>query len=111
VSRTPEQAVKDDTKKLIKAVCDQRNLDYRIDWNAGSAFMSTLDAVGVIAGHPFIAELKRFDENEEPTARQRMHIAAFRKAGAFVHIINDRTSLRYLEEWLQTLEPREPHDP
>lgn len=111
MSRTPEQQVKDETKAIIKEVCGRRNLSYRIDWNAGSAFMSTLDGVGVIAGHPFIAELKRFDENEEPTGRQRMHIAAFRKAGAFVHVINDRTALLYLRYWLETLEPREPHDP
>jgi hypothetical protein len=108
---TPEQRVKNRTKALIKMVCAARGLQYRIDWNAGSAFMSTLDAVGVIAGHPFIAELKRFDTNEEPTSRQHMHIDAFRAAGAFVHIINDETSLAYLHEWLLTLEPREPHAP
>lgn len=111
MSRTPEQQVKDATKKLIKEVCDRRKLAYRIDWNAGSAFMSTLDAVGVIAGHPFIAELKRFDENERPTGRQIMNIAAFRAAGAYVHDIVDPTALSYLKYWLETLEPREPHYP
>lgn len=111
MSRTPEQEVKDLTKAVLKEVCGRRNLAYRIDWNAGSAFMSTLDGVGVVAGHPFICEQKRFDENEEPTGRQTLHIKAFREAGAFVHILNDRTSLNYLRYWLETLEPREPHDP
>lgn len=108
----PEKYTKQQAKKLIKEVCERRGLFFRIDWNAGSGFMSTLDAVGVIAGHPFVCEAKRIDGEASPlTARQEMHVADFRKAGAFVHILEDPTSLCYLELWLETLEPREPHDP
>lgn len=107
---TPEGKVKKDTKAMIEEICKRRGLAFEIDWNAGSAFMSTLDGVGVIAGHPFVAELKRMDKNESPTARQLMKMDAFRKAGAFVHDIVDPTSLAYLRDWLETLEPREPHE-
>lgn len=107
--KTPEDKAKDATKDVIKEVCERRGLKFRIDWNAGSAFMSTLDAVGVIAGHPFIAEIKRHDENEVPTGRQKINMREFRAAGAFVHDIVDVTSLHYLREWLETLEPRNPH--
>jgi hypothetical protein len=111
VSKTPEAKAKDAARKIIKEVCKARGLEFRIDWNAGSEFMSTLDATGVIAGHPFIAEVKRMDENKAPNARQRLHIAAFRRAGAYVHDLVDPTSLNYLREWLETLEPRDPHAP
>jgi hypothetical protein len=111
MSKTPESKAKDKAKKIIKEVCSSRGFEYRIDWNAGSGFMSTLDGVGVIAGHPFICEVKRMDENKAPTARQIMHIAAFRRAGAYVHDLVDPTALNYLREWLETLEPREPHAP
>lgn len=111
MSATPEAKAKKKTKDLIEEVCGRRGLRYRIDWNAGSAFMSTLDAVGVIAGHPFIAEQKRFDENEELTTRQARHKRDFEAAGAFVHDLVDETALEYLREWLETLEPREPHAP
>ena len=72
--------------------------------------MNTLDAVGVIAGHPFIAELKRHDENEQLTSRQHVNKKLFEAAGAFVHDLVDPTSLLYLREWLETLEPRHPHE-
>ena len=111
MSRTPEGKAKDKAKDLIERVCKQRGLEFRIDWNAGSAFMSTLDAVGVIAGHPFVAEVKRFDDNKNPTGRQDVHVADFRKAGAYVHDLVDPTALHYLRYWLETLEPREPHCP
>lgn len=112
MASTPEKKTKDLAKKIIKEVCERRGLKYRIDWNAGSGFMSTLDAVGVIAGHPFVAELKRIDGCGEPlTSRQLMHVADFRAAGAFVHVIDDPTSLLYLQYWLETLEPRTPFYP
>lgn len=108
----PEKYTKDKAKKIIERVCAERGMKYRIDWNAGSGFMSTLDAVGVIAGHPFVCEAKRIDGKASPlTPRQQMHVQSFRAAGAFVHVLEDPTSLAYLEHWLQTLEPREPHDP
>lgn len=107
--KTPEDKVKDDAKAIIEEVCKRRGLSFRIDWNAGSAFMSTLDAVGVIAGHPFIAELKRMDRPEVLTGRQEIHKRNFEAAGALVHDITDPTSLLYLREWLETLEPREPY--
>lgn len=108
----PEKYTKTQAKKLIKEVCARRGLNYRIDWNAGSGFMSTLDAVGVIAGHPFVCEAKRIDGEASPlTARQEMHVADFKAAGAFVHILDDPTALAYLEFWLESLQPREPHDP
>lgn len=108
----PEKHTKKKAKDIIDRVCKARGLKYRIDWNAGSGFMSTLDAVGVIAGHPFVCEAKRIDGKASPlTARQEMHVADFRAAGAFVHVLEDPTSLCYLEYWLETLEPREPHDP
>lgn len=111
MASTPESKAKDAVKKIIKEVCDRRGLTFRVDWHAGSAFERTLDGTGVIAGHPFIAEIKRFDENMELTTRQQIDKEAFEKAGAFVFDIVDRTSLVYLEYWLETLEPREPHAP
>lgn len=111
MASTPESKAKDAVKKLIKEVCAQRGLSYRVDWHAGSAFERTLDGTGVIAGHPFIAEIKRFDENKELTSRQQLDKIAFEQAGAFVHDIVDQTSLVYLRYWLETLEPREPHAP
>jgi hypothetical protein len=107
VAKTPEVKVKDKIKALIERVCTERGLHYCIDWHAGSGFTSTLDATGVIAGHPFICEVKRWDEDAPLTGRQKMKVEEFRRAGANVHVIDDPTSLRYLEEWLTMLEPRE----
>jgi hypothetical protein len=109
--KTPEDKAKDEVKAVIKEVCAARGLKYRIDWHAGSAFESTLDGTGVIAGHPFICEIKRFDENEQPTARQKIHMQDYNDAGAKVFDLIDRTALHALRYWLETLEPREPHDP
>lgn len=109
--KTPEQKVKDRCKAIIKEVCSRRGIKYRIDWNAGSAFMSTLDAVGVVGGHPFVAELKRFDENEQLTPRQKINKRQFEEAGAKVFDIVDETAMLYMKYWLETLQPREPHDP
>lgn len=106
---TPENQAKAATKRVIEEVCKRRGLKYSIDWNAGSPFMSMLDASGVIAGHPFVAEVKRFDVSKPLTARQKMRKKEYEEAGAFVHDIVDPTSLKYLEQWLETLEPREPH--
>lgn len=73
--------------------------------------MSTLDATGVIAGHPFVAEVKRMDDNESPTGRQQLKMKAFREAGAYVFDLVDPTSLLRLREWLEALEPREAFTP
>ena len=108
---TPEDRVKKETKTLIERICKQRGLEYEIDWHAGSAFEQTLDATGVIAGHPFISELKRFDQDAKLTGRQKLKVAAFRKAGAFVHVITEPQCLVYLAHWLETLTPRHPHEP
>lgn len=109
-TKTPEDKAKDKAKAIIEQVCKARGLAYEIDWHAGSAFMSTLDATGVVAGHPFIAEVKRMDDNESLTGRQELKAIAFREAGAFVFDLVDPTSLLRLREWLETLEPREPHE-
>lgn len=111
MAMTPEDRVKSETKKLIERVCKTRNLPYEIDWHAGSAFSQTLDGTGVIAGHPFITELKRFDQDGKLTGRQKLKIKAFREAGAFVHLIDEPQCLVYLEFWLETLIPRDPHAP
>lgn len=111
MAATPEERVKKATKELIERVCKRRGLEYEIDWHAGSAFSQTLDGTGVIAGHPFISELKRFDEEGKLTGRQKLKIAAFRRAGAFVHVIDEPQCLVYLEFWLETLTPRDPHEP
>lgn len=111
MASTAEVKAKEAAKKIIKEVCTRRGLVYEIDWNAGSAFMRTLDATGVIAGHPFIAEVKRMDEEEVLTAQQTIKKRKFEKAGAFVFDLTDPTSLEYLRFWLETLEPREAHAP
>lgn len=108
---TPESRAKDKAKRMIEQVCTRRGLAYKIDWHAGSAFSSTLDATGVVAGHPLVIEVKRFDENESPTARQRINMRQFREAGAFVVDLVDETALAYLKHWLETLEPREAYYP
>lgn len=111
MATTPEDKVKKETKLLIERVCKRRGLEYEIDWHAGSAFSQTLDGTGVIAGHPFVTELKRFDVENPLTGRQKLKVKAFRSAGAFVHVINEPQCLVYLEFWLETLTPRDPHDP
>lgn len=108
---TPENEVKDAVKAILKEVCKRRGLAYRVDWHAGSEFETTLDATGVVAGHPFILEAKRMDEPTALTPRQKIVAQRFRDAGAKVHDVTDPTSLMYLRHWLETLEPREPHDP
>lgn len=108
---TPEARAKDKIKRVIERVCKERNLPFKLDWHAGSAFSNTLDATGAIAGHPVVIEVKRFDENESPTARQKMNMREFRQAGAAVFDIVDLTSLAYFELWLQTVEPRTAYMP
>jgi len=108
---TPESKAKDAIKKVIAEVCTRRSLHYKLDWHAGSAFSSTLDCTGSIAGHPVAFEVKRFDENETPTGRQRINLREFTEAGAFTLDIIDMTALAYLKQWLETVEPREPHLP
>lgn len=108
--KTPEDKVKDVVKDLIKEVCKRRGLAFRIDWHAGTEFTTTLDATGVVAGHPFILEAKRFDEDKDLTYRQKVVADEFRAAGALVHTLVDPTSLLYLRQWLETLEPRYPHE-
>lgn len=110
-TKTPEDKAKDEIKAVIKEVCAARGLHFRIDWHAGSAYESTLDATGVVAGHPFVLEAKRFDENEDLTGRQKLHRKEYERAGAKVFDLIDRTALHALRYWLETLEPREPHDP
>lgn len=111
MAKTPEDKAKDIVKGVIKEVCGRRGLAYEIDWHAGSAFASTLDGTGVIAGHPFVCEIKRFDENEDLTGRQKMKARAFTAAGAKVFDLIDLTAVESLRLWLETLEPRSPHDP
>lgn len=111
MAKTPEDKAKDIVKDVIKDVCRRRGLHYEIDWHAGSAFENTLDGTGVVAGHPFICEIKRFDTNEDLTGRQKMKRKAFQRAGAKVFDLIDLTSVERLREWLETLEPREPYDP
>lgn len=109
--KTPEDKIKDRVKETIAEVCKRRGWAYRIDWHAGTMFTTTLDATGVIAGHPFIAEVKRFDEADtDLTGRQKTVAQEFREAGALVHTIVDETSLLYLRDWLDSLEPRYPHE-
>lgn len=111
MATTPEDKAKNEIKKALEQVCTQRGLTYKIDWHAGSAFSSTLDGTGCVAGHPVAIEVKRFDANEEPTTRQRINMREFRAAGAAVFLINDRTALAYFRDWLETLEPREAYAP
>lgn len=107
---TPETRAKNQVKRTIERVCRRRGLAYSIDWHAGTVFSNTLDATGVIAGHPVAIEVKRFDENCEPTGRQKLRMREFRDAGAAVFDIVDLTSLAYFERWLETLEPREAYE-
>ncbi len=111
MAKTPENKAKDAIKKVLKEVCEARGLQYRIDWHAGSQFTSTLDGTGVVAGHAVVIEVKRFDENESPTTRQRINMREFGDAGAAVFDIIDLTSLNYFRHWLETLEPREAYVP
>lgn len=111
MAKTPEDKAKDIVKRVIADVCGRRGLRYEIDWHAGSAFENTLDGTGVVAGHPFICEIKRFDENCDLTGRQKMKRKAFQEAGAKVFDIVDLTAVESLRHWLETLEPRLPHDP
>jgi hypothetical protein len=65
----------------------------------------------VVAGHPVAIEVKRFDDSEKPTGRQKLVMREFREAGAAVFDIVDLTSLAYFTHWLQTVEPREAYQP
>lgn len=111
MAQTPEDKAKDIVKKTITEVCTRRGLAFEIDWHAGSAFENTLDGTGVVAGHPFVCEIKRFDTNEDLTGRQKLKRKAFQAAGAHVFDLIDLTSVEYLRMWLETLEPREPYEP
>ncbi len=111
MAKTPENKAKDAVKHALQEICARRNLQYRIDWHAGSQFTTTLDGTGVVAGHPVVIEVKRFDDNAVPTARQRINMREFAAAGAVVFDIIDLTSLAYFRFWLETLEPREPYIP
>lgn len=109
--KTPEDKVKDRIKATIEEVCARRGMEFCIDWHAGTMFTTTLDATGVVAGHPFILEAKRFDDPDaDLTGRQKVKASEFRRAGATVHTVVDETALRYLRNWLEQLEPREPFE-
>lgn len=104
---TPEVKAKNRIKKEIARILKERNLPAKIIWNAGNAMgVARLDCDGVVAGHPFAIEVKRFDKPGKVTARQVCDVNEYSKAGAFSMIVQDEDSLAVFLGWLRVIEPR-----
>ena len=107
MAATPEVKAKDRIKKAMAKSIVERGLYAKIRWNAGQALgVSRLDCDGVVAGHPFEFEVKRFDGKGKTTARQLSDVRDACRAGAFSMIVEDEESLAVLLHWLRTIEPR-----
>jgi hypothetical protein len=107
MARTPEVAAKDRIKAETAKVLKRRQLPAKMHWNAGTGFgTSRLDFDGVIAGHPFYVEVKRFDEKGKLTGRQKSDLRDYAEAGAFTLLIDSEETLQLWLQWLEVLEPR-----
>jgi hypothetical protein len=107
VAETPEVKAKNRIKKEIQKILFARKLPAKIIWNAGNGLgVSRLDCDGVVAGHPFAIEVKRFDKSGKTTARQISDVHEYNKAGAFSMIVEDEESLTVFLGWLRVIEPR-----
>lgn len=104
---TPEVKAKNRIKREMVRILKERGLKAKIVWNAGAGFgVSRLDCDGVVAGHPFAIEVKRFDRPGKITARQVSDIHEYNEAGAFSLIVDDEESLAIFLGWLRTIKPR-----
>lgn len=104
---TPEVKVKNRIKREIAKILKARSLKAKIIWNAGNGLgVSRLDCDGVVAGHPFAIEVKRFDKRGKITARQVSDIYEYNEAGAFSMVVEDEESLAIFLGWLRTIKPR-----
>lgn len=106
----PEVKAKNQIKRELEKVLRERNLPSKLYWNGGqSVGLPRLDLDGVIAGHPFAVEVKRFDGEGKLSGRQKQDIAENIAAGAFSMVIDSPASLLVFLSWVHTLQPREPH--
>lgn len=107
MAATPEVRAKERIKRELKKVLDERRLPHKLHWNGGAPTGTPrLDFDGVIAGHPFYVEVKRFDGEGKLNARQKMDLREYANAGAFSMVIDDEESLARFLLWVQTLTPR-----
>lgn len=103
----PEVRAKERIKKLVAQILQARGLKAKIVWNAGTGMgLPRLDCDGVVAGHPFAIEVKRFDGKGKLTGRQKMDLREYNDAGAFAMVVDDEESLAVFAHWLRTIEPR-----
>lgn len=107
MAATPEVRAKNRIKKAMMEIIEQRKLPHKIYWNAGTGFgPARLDCDGVIAGHPFALEVKRFDGKGVLRTRQKVNLAEYAAAGACSRLIDNEVSLELFLTWIATLEPR-----
>lgn len=91
----------------MRKILASRGLAFKIHWNGGALVGNPrLDCDGVVAGHPFSIEVKRFDGKGRLRARQANDIYDYNKAGAFSLLVDDEESLAVFLGWLRTIEPR-----
>lgn len=78
---TPENAAKAKVKALIAQRCEERGFKFKMTWHAGSAYESTVDADGVIAGNAVVIEVKRFDGKGKTSTRQKITLREYKEIG------------------------------
>lgn len=106
MAKTPEVKAKDAIKARIKLRCEELGLVAELDWHAGTEELRTVDATGVISGHPVAIEVKRFDGRNRATDLQKMKLQKFMDAGAATFLIDSEVALAQFDLWLCTLKPR-----
>lgn len=104
---TPEARDKARIKKRVAEALKVRQLPAKMHWNAGTGLgVPRLDFDGVIAGHPFYVEVKRFDGLGKLTARQSSDLRDYKEAGALAMVIDSEETLEQFVSWILLLEPR-----
>lgn len=102
MARTPEVAAKDAIKKRISGVLAELKLPHKLYWNAGASIGTPrIDFDGVIAGHAFYIEVKRFDGAGVLNARQRLTLRECAAAGAFTMVIDSPETLEIFVGWIR----------
>lgn len=102
----PEAAFKRKIQRRMKAVLEARQMPAKLTWNGGSPFGTPrLDCDGIIGGWPVAIEVKAPGGTHPLTARQKLDMDEYRKAGAKVFLIDSERSLDEFIAWL-TLVPQ-----
>lgn len=108
MAMTPEVKAKTIIKRKLDIVLKETKLKSKLHWNGGGLTGTPrLDFDGVIGGHPFYIEVKRFDGKGRVTARQLSDINDYRKAGAFSMLIEDEASLEVFLNWVRNIKAKQ----